>query len=147
MGRALKATVWRLRLASLIACFGLLITGCGSLGSDSDSDSGSGSPADTELTITVWPQGASGSSREWTLRCDPAGGSLPEPAEACARLTAELLRPLPEDAICTQIYGGPQVARVQGRLEGREVDVRYGRANGCEIHQWDSAGFLFPVRI
>jgi Subtilisin inhibitor-like len=143
MGRACKETVCSACLVSLIGCFGLLMAGCGSLGGSSDS----GGSAPTDLTITVWPQGPSGPSREWTLQCDPGVGSLPDAAKACASLTAELLRPLPPDTICTQIYGGPQTARVQGRFEGRDVDVRYGRANGCEIHRWDSARFLFPVKI
>jgi hypothetical protein len=145
MGRTCKETVCSVCLVSLMGCFALLMAGCGSLGSDSDS--GSGSSTDTELTITVWPQGAGGPSREWTLRCDPPAGSLPDAREACERLTAELLQPRADDEICTQIYGGPQVARVTGTFEGRAVDVRYGRANGCEIHQWDSAGFLLPVKI
>jgi hypothetical protein len=111
------------------------------------SSSGSGSDPATKLTITVWPLGEGGPRRQWTLRCDPAGGSLPSSAKACARLTARMLAPLPRDTICTQIYGGPQSARVQGKLDGRRVDARFGRANGCEIHRWEVAGFLFPVKI
>jgi hypothetical protein len=49
--------------------------------------------------------------------------------------------------VCTQIYGGPQTARVRGRVDGREVDGRFARNNGCEIHRWDGVRFLFPVRI
>jgi Subtilisin inhibitor-like len=114
---------------------------------DGGSSAASGSAAATDLTITVWPQGESGSRREWTLRCDPAGGSLPRADKACASLSARVLAPLPRDAICTQIYGGPQTARVRGRLRGRKVDARFGRSNGCEIHRWEVAGFLFPVKI
>jgi hypothetical protein len=57
------------------------------------------------------------------------------------------LRPLPPDTICTQIYGGPQTARVHGRLRGRPVDARFSRTNGCEIHRWDGVRFLLPVKI
>jgi hypothetical protein len=63
------------------------------------------------------------------------------------RLTRQALEPLPADSICTQIYGGPQKARVRGRLDGRPVDARFSRVNGCEIHRWDQLRFLFPVRI
>ena len=96
--------------------------------------------------ITVWPQGR-GQARQWTLRCDPVGGSLPNAATACAQLTAEALRPLPRDTICTQIYGGPQRARVKGTVDGSPVASGFSRSNGCEIHRWDSVRFLFPVRI
>jgi Subtilisin inhibitor-like len=121
------------------------MSGCAS---DSGTASGGGeADSATTLEITVWPQGEGGARREWTLRCDPAGGSLPRPAKACARLTPRVLAPLPRDTICTQIYGGPQTARVQGKLDGRKVDARFRRSNGCEIHRWEVAGFLFPVKI
>jgi Subtilisin inhibitor-like len=146
MGRTCKETVSAIcRLALIGACI-VLMAGCELRGSD---DSGSGSAASasgTDLVITVWPQGT-GRSRKWTLECDPPGGSLPGAEIACQRLTREALRPLPRDTICTQIYGGPQKARVTGRIEGKAVDARFSRVNGCEIHRWDSVRFLFPVRI
>jgi Subtilisin inhibitor-like len=132
-----------------MGCCLALMTGCGGLGGSSDSDSGSGSSSDaaTELTIAVQPNGSSGPTRTWTLRCDPPGGSLPGARAACARLKPDALRPLPPDTICTQIYGGPQTARVRGRIDGRAVDARFSRSNGCEIHRWDSVRFLLPVKI
>jgi hypothetical protein len=132
-----------------MGCCLALMTGCGALGGSSDSDSGSdsSSSATTQLTIAVQPNGSSGPTRTWTLRCDPPGGSLPRAGAACSRLRPEALRPLPPDTICTQIYGGPQTARVRGRLNGRAVDARFSRSNGCEIHRWDSVRFLLPVRI
>jgi Subtilisin inhibitor-like len=124
----------------------VLMTGCGARGS-SDSASESGSASSTDLTIAVQPNGSSGPTRTWTLRCDPPGGSLPRAQAACARLKPDALRPLAPDTICTQIYGGPQTARVRGRLRGRPVDARFSRSNGCEIHRWDRVRFLLPVRI
>jgi Subtilisin inhibitor-like len=121
------------------------MTACGPLSGSSDSESGSS--AATELTISVRPNGNAGPTKTWTLRCDPTGGSLPRAAAACERLTAKALKPLPADTICTQIYGGPQQARVRGSFRGRPVDSRFSRANGCEIHRWDELRYLFPVRI
>ena len=126
-----------------MALLALLMTGCGPFDGSPDPASTAG----TDLTITVWPQGAGGPRREWTLGCDPPGGSLPGPRSACERLTPAALKPLPRDTICTQIYGGPQVARVRGQINGRAVDTRFGRSNGCEIHRWDGLRFLFPVKI
>ena len=131
-----------------MACFLLLMTGCGPWSDTSETEPPSTTTApSTELTITVRPQGTGGPTRTWTLRCKPTGGSLPRPAAACERLRAEALRPVPPDTICTQIYGGPQTARVRGRLEGRPIDVRFGRSNGCEIHSWNRVKFLLPVKI
>ena len=78
------------------------------------------------------------------LTCEPAGGSQLRPAEACAALYAEedALEPVPGDVACTQIYGGPEEARIAGVVRGRTVDSFFSRANGCEIDRWDR---LAPV--
>jgi Subtilisin inhibitor-like len=145
MGRICKETVSSTCVLLLMACVAALMTGCGPFGAAS-SDSRSASP--TDLTVTYWPQGPGGrsGSRQWTLRCDPAGGTHPDARKACGRLSADVLRPLPPGTICTQIYGGPQTARVRGRYRGRRVDVRFGRANGCEIDRWNRLGFLLAVK-
>jgi Subtilisin inhibitor-like len=75
----------------------------------------------------------------WTLRCDPASGSLVRPARACARLAAsgvQLFAPLRKDIACTEIYGGPQKARVVGTVAGKHVWTTVTRRNGCEIDRW-----------
>ena len=102
------------------------------------------------VTVTVWPKGNERGkpSRTWTLRCAPAGGTLPNPARACRALLADraLLRPVPDGTACTQIYGGPQVALVRGRVGGRRVRVTYSRSNGCEIARWNALSPLFTAR-
>jgi Subtilisin inhibitor-like len=124
------------------------MTACGPLSGSSKTETATTTTAAfTELTITVQPEGAGGPTRTWTLRCDPTGGSHPRAAAACAQVSAAALRALPPGTICTQIYGGPQTARVRGRVEGKPVDARFSRTNGCEIHRWDSVGALFPVKI
>ena len=147
MGRSCKGTVSAIcRLALMGAC-AWLMTGCAAWSGSSDSGSATTTAASaTDLVITVWPRGG-GRSRTWSLKCDPVGGSLPGAQSACARLTPQALEPLPPDTICTQVYGGPQKARVRGRLQTRRLDVRFSRTNGCEIHRWDSVRYLFPVRI
>lgn len=40
------------------------------------------------------------------------------------------------DMICTQQYGGPQVALVTGVLHGRPVHSRFSLTDGCEIARW-----------
>jgi hypothetical protein len=121
---------------------------CGS-GSESESTTGGeAAAAETDLRITVWPQGPSGPSRSWTLRCGPAGGTLPNARRACttlSRLDAPF-RPVPRDAMCTQQYGGPDEALVRGTYRGRRVWARFHRRDGCHIARWDRVRFLFPAR-
>ena len=96
--------------------------------------------ATTALRITYWEDSAKPSeSVTWTLRCNPAHGSLPRPARACARLAAggaKLFAPLPRNIVCTEIYGGPQRARVVGTVNGRRIWATFTRSNGCEIDRW-----------
>ena len=103
--------------------------------------------ARTDLTITVWGKGRPGANVARTLRCQPNGGTLPYRDTACRRLYAMTapFRPVPEDAICTAIYGGPQEAHVRGTFRGRRVDAWFNRRNGCEIARWDRVAFLFRV--
>jgi hypothetical protein len=106
-----------------------------------------GGASATDLRITVWAEGVGeGPARVWRLRCDPAAGTLPRPATACARLAAleRPFAPVPKDTACTQIFGGPQVARVTGRFRGRRVWATFRRTNGCEIARWNRVRFLFP---
>lgn len=78
-------------------------------------------------------------AQTYTLTCDPPGGTLPGALEACQRLAAAgpVFEPLPADAICTQIYGGPGVAVVRGVHRGDAVDATVTRRNGCEIARYD----------
>jgi hypothetical protein len=45
---------------------------------------------------------------------------------------------------CAEIYGGPDRARIRGNVRGSSVDRRFGRADGCEIADWDRARLLLP---
>ena len=105
--------------------------------------------ASTALTVTVWPRGTDGPKQTWTLRCGPVGGTLPRRADACRQLAAMArpFAPIPRDAVCTMVFGGPQVARVGGTFEGRRVWTTFRRRDGCEIARWDRHKFLLPVRV
>jgi hypothetical protein len=105
-----------------------LATGCGS-------DSGSQAPR-YDVTISYWPSGRGGEARSATLRCDPDGGSHPDPNGACDVLLQheDALQPTPGDVACTEIYGGPQLATINGP----GVQAVFSRTNGCEIARWDA---------
>jgi hypothetical protein len=109
-----------------------------------------GTSTRTALTVTYWAGGqGAGTSATWTLRCSPARGSLPHPAAACARLATRgprIFAPVARDAVCTQTYGGPQVALVVGVVGGQRVWARLQRRNGCEIERWSRVSpWLLPT--
>ncbi|WP_199423268.1 SSI family serine proteinase inhibitor [Actinotalea solisilvae] len=93
-----------------------------------------------ELTITLDETG-SGTSRTLTLTCEPPGGDHPDAAAACAALALAgptAFEAPPRDEMCTEQYGGPQVATVEGTVDGAPVSARFSRTNGCEIGRWDA---------
>jgi hypothetical protein len=99
-----------------------------------------GASEPTALTITFWPdEQAPDTFERWTLRCAPPSGTLPNRKRACAKLSGlrfGAFAQVPQDAICTQIYGGPQKAVVKGTIAGHRVWASFRRRNGCEIARW-----------
>ena len=107
-----------------------------------------GPTATTSLTVTYWADGAPSKAQKWTLRCQPVGGTLQRRVRACAKLKAggaKLFAPVRPDVMCTEIYGGPQVARVSGKVGGKAVNATFSRTNGCQIDRWDKLSpWLLP---
>ena len=86
---------------------------------------------------------------ELTVRVDPDGDG-PKPAKeaqsrSAAGLRAADLAPVPDDVACTQQFGGPETATITGTLDGREVDARFARNNGCEIARWKKVAPLLEA--
>lgn len=107
--------------------------------------------ADVDLSITA--SDGHGRTQRARLRCDGAdqhavgfGGS--DAAELC--LSAKRLErflasePDPRRA-CTQIYGGPETARITGTIDGSVVNRRLSRSDGCGIADWRRAAALIPL--
>jgi len=62
-----------------------------------------------------------------------------------ARRLAEFLAGPPDRTrACTEIFGGPDTARVTGRIGRADIDRRFSRSDGCEIADWDRAQALLP---
>ena len=103
--------------------------------------------ARTDLSITLL-DGGLGEPRTYLLQCDPTGGTHPDPDAACravAAVGAAGFDPVPADATCTQVYGGDQVARVSGTVDGTAVDATFTRTDGCEIARWEALAALLDV--
>ncbi|MEO8282621.1 MAG: serine protease inhibitor [Pseudarthrobacter sp.] len=114
--------------------------------------SGSAAPKPTysvDLSIRLREEPAAG---EYVFRLVAAGGrvlngsTLPAPAaalEAVQRFGEDIFFPKPgPPRLCTQQYGGPQVAEVTGTFHGRRVRAVFRRTDGCEIARWNSLSAL-----
>jgi hypothetical protein len=72
--------------------------------------------------------------------------TVPDPEAALAaveRFGEDIFFPKPgPPRLCTQQYGGPQVAVVTGSFHGRTVTARFQRTDGCEIVRWKAMAAL-----
>jgi hypothetical protein len=135
----------------------LLLTACGSesvssgpsapspTGTEDSLAAGGGiSRADNDLVIEI-DRGDGSPPERRTLTCVGfVEGDHPRAEQACEHLK-ELdnpFEPVPEDAICTQVYGGPETAHVTGLWGGEPVDLELSRTDGCRIDQWERLGPL-----
>jgi hypothetical protein len=131
-------------LAAALAIVALVVAGCGG-------ESGQVENAAVDLSITA--SDGHGKTQRARLRCDGErqqasgfggieAGDLCRAAERLERFLAS--EPDPRRA-CTQIYGGPETARISGTINGTEVDRRLSRSDGCRIADWQRAAQLIPL--
>ena len=101
----------------------------------------------TQLAIVVYPNGsAAQGAQRYTLRCGPAGGTVPHPLLACRALgrLAHPFAPTPPGTNCTDLAMGPQEAIVKGRLRGGLVNAHLTLRGGCEIERWRRVAAVVP---
>ena len=105
-----------------------VIAGCG--GDDEEPASAPPEPA-TQLTVEVG--GAGVDTQKIVFDC------VTNPCDA-GRLDklAALAAPRDDAQACTQVYGGPEEARVTGTLRGEPVDMTIDRSDGCGIAAYDA---------
>jgi hypothetical protein len=48
----------------------------------------------------------------------------------------------PDDRVCTEIYGGPQHAKIEGSVDGDRVARKITRTDGCGIADWTALEWL-----
>ncbi len=114
--------------------------------------------ADTQLEIEI-RRGPGRAVEHYALRCNPPTGTVGDPAAACNRISDLVVKATqpsggasfpvgPEDQgtmVCTQVYGGPEIAFVRGRFLGAPVDARLTRENGCTMSNYDATMKLLGI--
>jgi hypothetical protein len=119
-------------------------TACGSVAAPGAGGGAIAKPApkgSLELTVTSHPGAV---PVHWTLRCDPAGGTHPDPAAACRALLAvkDPFAPLPKHIMCPMIQVGAKTATVTGRWFGKNVNLTL-TDGGCSLGRWIEFGKIF----
>ena len=120
---------------ALVALLAVAASGCGGDGDEP----GAGEDAATSLEVTLDADGSTGGGAPLTeeLECPGADG-----CEALEGVSAADFEPVGPNQACTEIFGGPETATIEGTLEGEEVEATLTRANGCEI---DRFGTFVPL--
>ena len=119
----------------------LVAQGCGG---GADGGGTAGEPGTGTLQITCIPEPGR-TPRTATLSC-PATGT--EERAACEQIESlsGAFDPLPADAVCTQVYGGPEQILIRGEWAGKSVETTLMRTDGCEIDRYASlAPVLLPL--
>jgi Subtilisin inhibitor-like len=134
---------------ALVAACGLAAAACGSAAAPSATGSGGSSAAATsaaKVSLTVTQTGGSGTTaKHWTLRCEPAGGSFPDPASACAKLTQlrTIFNPTPgQHVMCPMIMADARTYIVYGTFLGQKVHQRIVDG-GCTLARWNKLNQIF----
>ncbi|HUY51737.1 MAG TPA: SSI family serine proteinase inhibitor [Streptosporangiaceae bacterium] len=120
------------------------LAACGSVASTGSSASHTAPQAKVSLTVQVTPSPGATPER-WTLRCEPTGGTHPDPAAACRQLLAAKnpFAPIPRGIMCPMIVSGPQKATITGTFLGKPVDASFSRLDGCAAVRWSELGEVF----
>ena len=82
----------------------------------------------------------------YTLYCEPAGGTVPDPAAACTQLLADtdLFAPKPVGVVCPMIIANSARFAISGTYLGRPVDEVIADG-GCDLQRWNELRQIFPT--
>jgi hypothetical protein len=102
-------------------------------------------PQAPKVSLDIKVTGGHGvAAKNWTLRCDPAGGTHPDPAAACAVLlkAKSPFAMTPTGVECPMIMVGTKTATVKGIYFGQHVDTTFVEG-GCDLPRWAKLGQIF----
>jgi hypothetical protein len=130
----------RARYLLIAALCAVAAAACGSSAAPASSPA-SPSP---KVLLDIKVTGGSGGAKNWTLQCDPAGGSHPNPASACQVLlrAKNPFAPVPKGMMCPMILAGTRVATVTGVYFGQHVNTTFTQG-GCNLPRWAKIGQIF----
>ncbi len=137
-GRILLAT----SIAGLIAvagCGAQLAPGHGGGSGGKGTTTRSSAPAKVEVTVSILNKKGGGGPSHWTLRCQPVGGTAPDPAAACKALfgVKKAITQLKKHIMCPMIMVSAEQIVLKGKLFGKPVN-RVITDGGCDIGIFNS---------
>jgi hypothetical protein len=144
MGMRAQMTARRMSgRAAAVAAAGLTALAAAACGSAAGTGTVSPPAAKISLDLTVTSHPGA-TPRHWTLRCDPPGGTHPDPATACQVLLAvkDPFTPVPVHMDCPMIMVSSKTATITGTYLGKPVNITL-RDGGCTLGRWVKLGKIF----
>jgi len=134
---------FRLVAGAAVGAAVIALAGCGTAASGPGAGNPPTQAAKVSLAITV-TNGPGSKPVHWTLRCDPPGGTHPDPARTCRVLLAvkDPFAPRPIHVMCPMIMESSRQAVVTGTWFGRPIN-RVVIDGGCDIGLWSKIGPIF----
>jgi Subtilisin inhibitor-like len=131
--------------AALAAGFGLLAAACsGTAASPAAGGHGATNHA-AKAKLQVVENVPGGQARHWSLRCDPARGTMPDAAAACRLLStdATILHPVRGTLIrCVTTVPSARTFTITGSWHGTKLhDVVTD--GGCDLRRWSRLAQIF----
>jgi hypothetical protein len=133
-------------IAGLIAVTGA-VAGCGTqLAPHANPGSGGKSttariaaPPTVAVDVSIFHKEGGPGPTHWTLRCQPAGGTAPDPAAACKALfrVRKALNQLKKPIMCPMIILSAEQIVLKGKLFGKPVN-RVISDGGCDVNIFNS---------
>jgi Subtilisin inhibitor-like len=114
--------------------------GCAASGA-SGSSATSSRPASTtsaaKASLDITLSGGSLAAKQWTLRCDPPGGTQPDPAAICSQLlkVKNIFRPQLVKVMCPMILANARSFVISGTWYGHKVHETIVDG-GCDLGRW-----------
>jgi hypothetical protein len=134
----------------LTAACGALAAACGSAAAPGSSapagrthSAGTASAAKASLDIVATAPG--GNEQHWTLRCDPPGGTKPDPAAICSQLVADKGIFVTQTNVrveCPMIMASARSFIVNGTWFGTQVHETV-IDGGCSLGRWTKLDQIF----
>src|SRR5215469_7316666 len=114
------------RAVAVVGAVVAFAAACGSQGGASHAAGPGGAAPKPTSSLIIGVSAARGDTpRQWTLTCgaNATGGTLPQPAAACAALARakDPFAPVPRGIMCSMIDSGPQTATITGTWRGTRV--------------------------
>jgi Subtilisin inhibitor-like len=142
---AMKAHSLKVTAASCVLAAGLSLGACATAAAPRADGGQDATNPSSKATLEVVESVPGGQSRHWSLRCDPAGGTMPDAAAACRLLAADttILHPVrATDIMCPAILQKARIFTITGTWYGTKLH-EVVTDGGCDLARWSRMAQIF----